>query len=110
PTVAADHHTDKAERVSTMAVALGVRGALFTGLVLLSAGDALLLLGGVLDWPPFPAGILGLAWVLLAVQPLIYWWFTREPTTYSIWVMLGLMSVVQGLGTTLFLVRLTGGW
>jgi 4-hydroxybenzoate polyprenyltransferase len=110
PTVAADHHGDKAERVRTMAVALGVRGALFTGLVLLTAGDALLLLGGVLDWPPFPVGILGLAWVLMAVQPFIYWWFTREPTPYSIWVMLGLMSVVQGLGTTLFLVRLTGGW
>jgi 4-hydroxybenzoate polyprenyltransferase len=110
PTVAADFHADEASRLRTMAVALGVRGALATGLVLLAAGDALLLLGGLLVWPPFPAGALGLAAALIAVQPFLYWWFTREPTTYSIWVMLGLMSVVQGLGTTLFLVRLTGGW
>jgi 4-hydroxybenzoate polyprenyltransferase len=110
PTVAGDHLADKEAKLRTMAVALGVKGALLVGALLLAAGDALLILGGLLSWPPFPAGSLGAAWALIAVQPIIYLWFTRHPTTYSIWVMLGLMSAAQALGTTFFLVNLTGGW
>lgn len=108
PTTASDYETDRRFGIRTLAVRIGVKRTINLGLLLLSYGICLLLIYGFLGLFPLSKDIIFSLWPLLIIQPLIYYWMTLKPTQTNIWAMLTVVAVTQGLGTTIFLVKLTG--
>lgn len=112
PTTASDHASDRAYGIRTLAVALGMAGAMRVGFVLLVAATALLFYGGAAHAFPFTgtaANSLSVLWPFLVGQVALYAVFLRRPTQGKTWALILLLTVLQGLTTLLFLYFFTGG-
>jgi chlorophyll synthase len=112
PTTASDHDSDREYGIRTLAVALGMAGAIRFGFILLVAGVALLFYGGSVHAFPFTglaAGALSVLWPFLLGQVVLYAAFLRRPTQGKTWALILLLTVLQGLSTLLFLYFFTGG-
>jgi chlorophyll synthase len=112
PTTASDLVSDRAYGIRTMAVALGMAGAMRLGFAFLVAAVALLFAGASLGWFPFtpPADrALDALWPFLIAQVVFYAAFLRRPTQAKTWALILLETILQGLSTLLFLYFFVGG-
>lgn len=112
PTTASDYASDRAYGIRTLAVALGMTGAMRVGFALLVAAVALLFLGGSAHEFPFTgdaANALSVFWPFLIGQVALYAIFLRKPTQGKTWALILMLTLLQGLSTLLFLYFFTGG-
>jgi len=111
PTTASDYAADRAFRIRTMAVRLGVTRTLLVGFVLQILSVAVLAIGWSLRWFPFDGPAYdGMAelWPFLALQVIFYAIFVRRATVGRIWALLLFLSILQGIGVILMLWRFVG--